>query len=497
MPIQQHIPFFSIFIPLITAVMIPLVKKEKIVKRMTFAAMLVVVILSAILVNYLQGSSVGHFTYMVGHYPAPWGNELKSSIMEAALALIFGIVMILSIAGGLNGIKSDIKDENKYSYYIMMNLIISSLLALVYTNDMFTAYVFLEINTIAACSIVVAKENGDTIRATIKYFIMSALGSGLYLFAVSTLYGITGHLLMESMNVAIREIAITGQYYFPLSVSLVLIIVAIAVKSALFPFHTWLPDTYGSATSSSSAVLSGLVSKGYIILLIKIIYRVFGIEVVRNLKVLPVILVLGLLGMMMGSILALLQKDLKKMIAYSSIAQIGYIFMGIGLGTKAALNAAVFHMITHAITKAALFLTAGSVIHETNNKKIAKMKGIGVLMPITMAVFTIGGLSMIGIPPSIGFNSKWNFAQSIMSSDYIWTIILLSISSLLNALYYLPIIVRAFFSIEGIGNGKKSKKLEGPILELLPVIILGVLIIAIGVYSSPVYNVISTGLNNL
>lgn len=497
MPFQQHIPFLSIFISMIAGVIGAFVKKPKTSRLLTLTSITIVVVLSSVLIAYLLTSGTGSFVYNVGHFSSPWGNTLRSGMMEALLAFVFGIVMILSITGGLRGIDEDIKDSKKPLYYLMLNMLFASLLALIYTNDIFTAYVFIEINTLTACSIVVAKENGATIRAAIKYFIMSALGSGLYLLSVAMLYGLTGHLAMDGMHDSIQKLMATGNYSYTLTVALVLIFIAIAIKSALFPFHGWLPDAHGSSTATSSAILSGVVVKGYIVLFIKIVYRVFGIELVKELKVLPVVLALGLIAMIMGSLFAILQKDFKKMIAYSSVAQIGYIFTGIGLGTTAGLIAAVFHIITHSITKAALFLTAGSYVNKTHDYRLSKLKGAGALMPVTFGVFAIGGLSMIGIPPTIGFTSKWNFATAMMNSNYSWTIILLSISALLNSLYYLPVILNSFFSKETAEYKASGKKIEGSLLELTPIIILGVLIVAIGIYSEPLVQLIRFGIENL
>jgi len=193
-----------------------------------------------------------------------------------------------------------------------------------------------------------------------------------------------------------------------------------------------------------------------------------------------------------------MQKEIKQMIAYSSVAQVGYIFMGIGLGTKLGLDAAVFHIVTHAITKAMLFLNAGTIIKQAHVKKLKNLGNFGYTMPITMALFTLGALSMIGIPPSIGFSSKWNFAEAIMTSDKVWIILLLAISSLLNALYYLPVVIRAYF------NGKDAavqsvsiERKEGALAELLPMILLGISIVCFGLYSDVIFNFISVGLTHL
>ncbi|WFA08474.1 proton-conducting transporter membrane subunit [Tissierella sp. Yu-01] len=493
MAYQQHIPFLSIFIPLIFAIFIPLFKNRKAAKLITLSSIIVEFILSAILITYLNNYEQGFFTYQLGHYPAPWGNELRAGLFEAIIALTFGIIMFLSILGGSKGIEHDIKERKQPFYYLMLNLLLASLLALVYTNDIFTAYVFLEINAVAACAIVIAKESGDTIKATIKYFIMGVLGSGLYLLAVAILYSITGHLLMSNMRDAILNLP-TG-YEIPMIVAMVLIVVGLAVKSALFPFHTWLPDAHGSATSSASAILSGLVLKGYIILLIKIICRVYGIETIERLNILPIILILGLLGMILGSVYALVQKDLKKMIAYSSVAQIGYIYLGIGLGTSAGLLASGFHIIVHAATKSMLFIASGNFIEITGSKKIEDLNGVAHTDPKSGLSFLIGSLSMIGIPLFGGFVSKLLFIDSALDSNLSIIILIgLAISTMLNGMYYIPVLLRIYSKKDMIKHNLEFKSSDVVKYSLNRLIFINVIL---GIFSKPILNAILEGIKNL
>ena len=493
MEFQQHLPFLSIFITLIAAILIPLFNNKKMARKLTLVSISLVIILSIVLISYLSNFSQGYFTYQLGHYPAPWGNELRAGLFEAIMALLFGVIMLLSICGGTSSIENDIKREKQKYYYMMLNLLMGSLLALVYTNDIFTAYVFIEINAVAACAIVIAKESGDTIKATIKYFIMSVLGSGLYLFAIAILYSLTGHLLMSNMKEAIISLPIG--YEFPLMIAMVLIIVGLAVKSALFPFHTWLPDAHGSATSSASAILSGLVLKGYIILLIKIIYRVYGIEVIRNINILPIITILGILGMIIGSIYALIQKDLKKMIAYSSVAQIGYIYLGIGFGTKAGLLAAGFHIIVHAATKSMLFLSSGNLIEISGSKKISDLDGVAYVDSISGLSFLVGSLSMIGIPLFAGFISKLLFIDSAITSNYlqISVLIALALSTLLNAMYYIPIVIR-IYKKKDLKSFKLYKSKGIVKYSLITLIILNILL---GLFSKPILTALIEGFKNI
>lgn len=238
----------------------------------------------------------------------------------------------------------------------MADLMLASNLALVYTNDLFTAYVFVEINTIAACGLILGKFNDLTIAAGVRYMIMSLMGSGLLLLGISFFYDMTGHLLLSNIKESILLLWQTGEYRVPLIVTIGLVSVGLAIKSALWPFHAWLPNAYGNATASSSAMLSSIVSKGYIFLLVKIIYRVTGAEVFAGSGIINVLFVFGIIGMVLGSLDAVRQKNLRRMVAYSSVAQIGYIFMGIGLGSAAGAGAGLYHIFAHAAAKSLVFV---------------------------------------------------------------------------------------------------------------------------------------------
>ena len=274
----------------------------------------------------------------------------------------------------------------------------------------------------------------------------------------------------------------------------------VAFKAALFPCHIWLPDAHGTAPSPSSAILSSLVLKAYIVFYMKMVFGGVGFNLIATSPMrilLNVVMVVGVVAMIAGSVLAIMQTDIKRMIAYSSVAQMGYIFMGIGIGTEAGLFAALFHILSHAVTKSGLFLVAGSIIEQTHNRDLNKMGGLGILMPVTMALFTIGGLSMIGIPLFVGFNSKWNFASAIVGSNNYWLLIPLSISALLNALYYLPVVIRAFFGQEAKECTEPLGSKERPIKDILPIILLACLVILFGVAAGPVSDFITKGIQAL
>lgn len=500
MPFYYHIPFFIILLPMVVSLAMPLLRKGNIARSLCVVVQVVLAVLSLALLVNLWGGENQSFTYAMGHFPAPFGNELRAGPLEAMMSLTFSLVMLFSLLGGSYDIAKDIQKRKAYLYYLLIGLLTTSLMALVYTNDIFTAYVFIEINTVAACAIVVAKENGETVRATVKYLIMSVVGSGLFLLSTSILYGLTGHLLMQPAHEVIQVLAATGQYHVPLIVTLGLFAVSIAVKCALFPFHTWLPDAHGSATTTSSAVLSGLVLKGYIVLFIKLVYRVYGFEVVRELGVLQVLFGLGLAGMIIGSILAFTQRDIKRMIAYSSVAQIGYIFLGIGLGTDFGFTAASFHIMAHAFTKSMLFISAGSLINTAGSKDIRGMAGAARKNKIAGAAFVVGAASMVGVPLFAGFASKFYLADAAMGGQYgTWVaLIVLALSTFLNALYYVPVLISIYSSgkktdavaLQPADTGKKP-------LVTVTLSCLMIANVALGLFFNPILGIIEEGFKML
>ncbi len=459
MPFIYNFPFFSILLTLIGGMSMPIFRNGRVAQKINMGIIIAVGVMNFILFCNLVATGE-HFTYMMGHFPAPWGNEIRGGPFEALMATIFAFVMGFSILGGVFNIYEDVPKKKQYLYFLMMNLLLSSMIALIYTNDMFTAYVFIEINTLAACAIVMSKDSGDTIVATIRYLIMSLLGSGLFLMGIAMLYNITGHLLMESLQPVILQMAESEQYYLPLTVVFAVTTLGLCVKSALYPFHSWLPNAHGSATSSSSAILSGLVLKGYIILLMKMMYRVYTPELLAKLHITDAIFVLGILGMILGSVNALRERHIKRMTAYSSVAQIGYIFMGIGLNSEVGMMAASFHILSHAITKPMLFLAAGGLANVSGHSyEFKDLKGAAHRNKIAGVAFVIGALSMIGIPLFAGFPSKLFFSTAAIHSDYFRlpiVLIALAISTALNALYYLPVCINIWRTKEeahGHGHG--------------------------------------------
>lgn len=491
MDFVQNFPFFSIMISMFSGT-VSSVLPGKAAKWLNTAVIIVVGALSAMVLGYTLEN--GSYVYIMGHFPAPWGNEIRAGVLESGTALFFCIIMLLSMWGGRKKLLNEVELTKHNLYYILTNLLLSSLLALIYTNDLFTAYVFVEINTIAACGLIMIRQNGRTIEAAVRYMIMSLLGSGLLLIGICMLYDLTGHLLMSNIQQSVALIVAEGTYMVPLLVTIALMSVGLAIKSALFPFHSWLPDAYGYSTVSSAAMLSSLVSKGYIFLLIKIFYRVIGFEIIRESKIINVLFVFGLAGMIFGSLSAIKENDIRRMIAFSSVAQIGYIYMGIGLGTEAGMVASIFHIFSHAATKSLLFIAAiGLTDVSGGSRKFQDLTGSAYRNKIAGLTFTVGSFAMVGIPIFSGFISKLLFAEAALfnKGKMLPTLIVLAISTVLNAIYFMKTVIRIYTpektEYETINCSRQK-------LYTVTALLFIVLNVALGMLSQPLVDMIRTGI---
>jgi formate hydrogenlyase subunit 3/multisubunit Na+/H+ antiporter MnhD subunit len=495
MSFVQNFPCFCIVLCMVSGI-VSTPMKGKQAKWMTLTALTLVSLMSLATLGYAVSTNESYI-YTMGKFPAPWGNEIRIGILEALLATVFSLVALFSLLGGLDHVFKDVKKEKVNLYFILTDLLMSSMLAIIYTNDLFTGYVFVEINTIAACGLIMIRESGRSMVAATRYMVMSLIGSGLFLIGLAMLYDITGHLLMENVHTALAGLIEKGAYGIPILVIICFITVGLAIKSGLYPFHSWMPDAYGYSTVSSSAILSSLVSKSYIILLLKIFYRVIGYDVIVRSKLVNVLFVFGLIGIIMGSVSAIMAKDIYRMIAFSSVAQIGYIYMGIGMGIEAGMVAAVFHILAHALTKSLLFLSAKGLTDASGKKRqFPFLQGAAYRNPLAGAAFLIGSLSIVGVPMLAGFISKLLFATAALSASrykILSTLIVLAISTVLNAVYFLHTVVRIYtpVNVKEEVQGLHVRLGKGALAALLGLIFLN---FVLGLFSQPITDLIQSGI---
>ena len=264
-------------------------------------------------------------------------------------------------------------------------------------------------------------------------------------------------------------------------IAMIFILVGFGVKAALFPLHVWLPDAHSNAPTPASAILSGLAVKGYIICFLKFMYSVFGQDLMIQFNMDKILVLAGMVAIIAGSLFALSQNELKRRLAYSTVAQVGYLFLGLGLMNEIGLTGMLFYLASHAVVKASLFLAAGSIIAATGKKNISDLAGVGRKMPITMGVFTIGSLSLIGIPLLSGFVGKWYLLLGSLESGNILATSVIILGSVLCAAYLLPIIRSAYFETS------TEKNIKDPgLAQKVSLIMLAVAVMVLGILPGPI-----------
>lgn len=490
----QNIPFFSILLFLLAAAF-SLFLKPRPARFLCLGLLEGALGFSAFLLVRMVSSLSAPFTFMMGHFPAPWGNEIRCGILEALFAIVFSGIMLCCLLGGGRRLEDHVGPRRENLFYAICNLLTSALLVQIYSNDLFTCYVFLEIMTLAACALIVSRTRGRTLVSAMRYMVLNLVGSGLFLFGVVLLYHLTGHLLMEPLGKAVRELRASGEFHRPLLVAVALVSVGLCVKSALFPFHTWAPDAYSNGTPASNAILSSLVSKGYIVLLLKIYSRIFGFDLVRSCEIDRLLMAFAFGGMIFGSVRAIQATRMNRMIAWSSVAQIGYIFLGLSLGTEAGCRAAVWQLIVHAAAKSLLFLSYDVLRSASGHSSaFSDLCGSARRSPLAGVVWSIAAFAMVGLPFTGGLVTKILLGQEALRHSLpvaAAVLAVLALSTFLHVLYFLRGVLLIWSPQEDADYPAEdpagtSFSVSALALALVPILLF--------VFSSPLLEWISTGL---
>jgi multicomponent Na+:H+ antiporter subunit D len=342
------------------------------------------------------------------------------------------------------------------------------------TRNLFALFLNFEILSLASWVLVIHSETKEAMDAGKKYLFMGIAGGLFLLFGILMTFTQSGSLDLMKTGLLENRGIITQVIFFSY-------IIGFGVKAGMFPVHVWLPDAHPVAPAPASALLSGVMIKAGAYGIIRTIYNVFGPDLVRELGAHYVLAVLASAGIILGSAVAIPQHNLKRMLAYSSIAMMGYIILGATFMTGRGLQGAVLHLFGHIFMKDTLFLAAGALMFKLEKKKISDYVGIGRKMPITMLCFTFAALSMIGLPPFVGFISKWFLvlgALDIGGLVFIIFVLILLNSSLMNAVYYMPIIISAFF---GNHRDEEVEIDEAPLSMLIPMVLLALGVLIFGI----------------
>ena len=367
------------------------------------------------------------------------------------------------------------------NYYTLLLILLAGMNGFVLTGDIFNMFVFLEVMSIASYGLVAYHGRRDDLEASFKFQVISTLGTLLLLLGVATIYSEMG-----TLNMAL--IASHEEISTPTVFATALILIGFGVKAALIPLHAWLPDAYSEAPSPISAVFAGIMTKAGVYGIIRLLYTMLGLK----LGVVTYLTFVGLATLVFGGVMALVQTNLKRLLAYSSISQMGYVIMAMSFGTRQGLQGGIFHLINHGIMKALLFFCAGAIIFRTGKKDLDELGGLSRKMPVTATCFIIGALAASGIPPFNGFLSKWTIFSAGLGANMVFATIVAIMTNIVTLAYFLRAIQKVFF-----GPPTHRNLREAPPLLLIPMVSLALLCLLLGLFPETVLALVETAIGSL
>lgn len=428
---------------------------------------IVTTVIAALVIMALTLIGYSPFSYYVGNWAPPYGITLVSDSISTLLLLIINIVGFLSI---LYAFRYMDMFTSKVRFYTLYLLMMAGLNGVVITGDLFNLFVFLEIATIASYALVGFGCEHEELEASFKYTILGSVSSALILLGIAIIYSVSGTLNMADIAIFISTHGLNKAILFAEA----LFLMGFGLKGAMVPFHAWLPDAHPAAPAPISAMLSGVVIKACgVYVLIRIFYHIVGLTYLTHL----IFMSMGLLSMVVGVLLAVGQWDFKRLLAYHSISQMGYVMVGIGLGTPLGILGGLFHLMNHAFFKSLLFLCAGAIEYSTGTRNLKEMGGLFKKMPITSTMCSIASLSISGVPPFNGFWSKLIIIIALVQAKYYAIAAITAAVSFLTLVSFIKVQRYALF-------GKLPEKFaaikEVPYLMSGALVILALLCISIG-----------------
>ncbi len=443
MTTENMLPMLAVAIPFLSVIVIPLLSDEKGNRFMVLSTFLTFLIVAA-----MYPSIRGGITYQ---YVLSEGMKFKVAFMADALSVITGLISIIVwTLASIFSVRYMAHEHAQKRYNIFSLLSLTGMLGVVFTRNLFSLYIFFEMLSVASYVMVIHEETPEATQAGLKYIFMGVCGGLLLLFSIIGTYSITGTGdLIEIAKMGSRFVGHPAVPYIFFG-----FIIGFGVKAGLFPLHVWLPDAHPVAPAPASALLSGVMIKAGAYGIIRTVYTIIGLGILQGHILSAVLLSFAAINVFLGSAVAMKQTEIKRMLAYSSISQIGYVVLGAALLTPLGIMGAVIHIFNHAIIKGTLFMSAGAYINQTGLRQLKDLKGIGKRMPIVTGCFTLGALSMIGFPPFNGFISKWFLVLGALQVGEVgshpeWVgigvVVLLLLSSFMNLLYYGPVVYGAWF----------------------------------------------------
>lgn len=428
--IANNLPAIQVVLPLLGAVLCAMLKRGVFAWAVATAVSLVLpFVAGAMLLKVVDG---GVISYALGGWAPPVGIEYRVDTLNAFLLLLVSVMGAVVMPYARSSVEAEIAPENHAWFYATYLLCLCGLLGIAITGDAFNAFVFMEISSLATYALIAMGRDRRALLAAYQYLIIGTIGATMYVIGVGFLYSLTGSLNLADIAERIADIEDSRA----VMAALAFLTVGISLKLALFPLHVWLPNAYAYAPSMATSFIAATATKVAVYLLLRYFFSVFGVNVIYGeLPISEIFLVLSLAAMFGASIVAVFQEDAKRMLAYSSVAQIGYITLGIAVANQTGLTGGIVHLFNHALMKGALFMALGAVFFRIGSVKIDDLAGLGKKMPITMGAFVFAGLSIIGVPGTVGFISKWYLGVGAFEHGWWWLVFLIVASSLISVVY--------------------------------------------------------------
>ena len=472
-----HLPVLIVVLPLAASVIVPLVSLAS--APAAFAAACLTLVAAAVASCAALSHVLAHGTlrYELGGWAPPWGIEYVLDPLSGGVAALITLVAVCVVVyAGPQDKGGPARGGMFHGLYL---LLVAGLLGIVLTGDLFNLYVFLEISSLAAYALLASGGIRGTV-ATFRYLIVGTIAATLYLLGTGYLYALTGTLNMADMALRLTAVMDTRAY----GAAVVLVVVGLAIKAALFPLHGWLPDAYTYAPAAVTGFIAAVMAKVSAYALFRVLYFVTPADG-ASAQVLMLLGWVSVVAVLAGSVLAMAQHDIRRMLAYSSVGQMGYIVLGMALGTPAALIGALLHLFSHAVMKGCLFLVVGGIRWRTGIYRISDYAGMGRRMPLTMAAFVVAALAMIGLPPTLGFFSKWYLLSGAVEAGAWLFVAALVLSSLLGVVYFFRVFEVAYLKAPETGQGTPPRQ-ELPLHMLAPILVLMAAVLVFGLLNQQV-----------
>ena len=480
--ISSHLPVLQVVLPLLAAQLCVLLKRSSLL----WAFSLLVSILSAVIAwSLLQQTDAGIISYAIGGWAAPWGIEYRVDKLNAYVLLIVTSIGSLVMLGGRKSIEQEIENKNLSLFYTAYLLCFAGLLGITITGDAFNVFVFLEISSLSSYALISLGRDRRALTAAYQYLVMGTIGATFILIGIGMMYMITGTLNMHDLAQRLPE---AGSSRTMLT-AFAFMFVGVSLKLALFPLHLWLPNAYAYAPSIVSAFLAGTATKVAVYVLLRFIFTVFGIEYAfTQLPLSAILMVLAIAAILLATMSAIYESNMKRLFAYSSVAQLGYMILGISFLSVTGLTSSLLHLFNHALMKAALFMALACVMYQQGGVMMDNLKGLGRRMPWTFSAIIIGGLSLVGVPLTVGFISKWYLILAAIEAGQFVLVAVVLTGSLLALIYVWRIVEQGYF----YNSDEEIIRKEAPLSLLIPTWLLVLANIYFGIDTSLTIGVAET-----